>query len=1103
MDTEQKILLEVEVKATEALKELGELRQKAADLKKAQKELDTSTAEGRAQYEQLGVQIKNLNSQSREREKVIQNEIKLQQSESGSINQLKAKLSLMTAEYYKMSAAQRDTKAGKALQANIAETADKINVAEQSLLNFRNQVGNYEVATKSLRQELRELTEQLMTMKIAGDDSSETYQTMAQRLAMLKDAQEDVANEIKNMASDTRSINMMNETFSTMAGLAGGLATTFIAMGADGEEATKVIMKLQVVTNALAVATQLQNAAQKESNVYALATIALQKIGINQTVRAAAAEAAYAKMKTAGSVSAKIAAAAQWLWNAALAANPVVLITIALVALVAGIYMLTKAFSGATEEEKAAAKAGEAYEKQVRKTAREIEQLDRIISNSTNKRKNQWKEEELALRASGATAEAIAKAKAKADKELRDIEIKLLNIKIKAQYAEYTASMRNIQAQKALLATMAKGSKDYSEQSKKVIELAKAHNELVKVYDENQQKQTELNLQSREETVVALEKEREAYKQAAIKAFEQRKAVADERASQEKLSLENDFFLQQEYADKEFKRLQQFEKEKLFLQKRFGEISAKDYEDSLIILQEKKVTYDKQRAINLQNSYEEELKNIKSIIKKNDEEVISETNKKYSNEITSLRKHNDLLEQEYMSLDIKRADGGLSESEKKRFEELKKNILENGTYEQRLQEAWIQELQQKRKESLSERIKDIDTSLTDEFALELAKFSDNEKAKLKIQKEMAIKRLEELRSLSESETDEGSKSKIQEEIYKAEAALRKANSDENLAAMNREEANTYKSENEKHKIKVAFLNEQLALSKDNAEKIAEINQALTDELSRHQQETIKITRDYVDQYGGMVMDSLNAINDIMKAAENVQMQQYEEDNEKKKQSLESRLKSGLISQEQYDKGVAKADAELDKKKKDLAIKQAKRDKALGIMNATLNTALAILKIWAEVPKGDFAISTIALTAVAAAIGASQIATIAAQPLPTAARGGMIGGKKHSQGGTFIEAEQGEAIINAKSMGNPRLRELASLINEAGGGVPFVKGRITPTSDGGYYRRNSSEAIGRQSFREMGEIISDSINKRKTYVTVEDIRRADINYTEVESINKNR
>ena len=70
----------------------------------------------------------------------------------------------------------------------------------------------------------------------------------------------------------------------------------------------------------------------------------------------------------------------------------------------------------------------------------------------------------------------------------------------------------------------------------------------------------------------------------------------------------------------------------------------------------------------------------------------------------------------------------------------------------------------------------------------------------------------------------------------------------------------------------------------------------------------------------MVMDSLNAINDIMKAAEDVQMQQYESDNEKKKANIRRRLKSGLISQEQYDKGVAKADAELDKKKKDMAIK---------------------------------------------------------------------------------------------------------------------------------------------------------------------------------------
>ena len=197
-------------------------------------------------------------------------------------------------------------------------------------------------------------------------------------------------------------------------------------------------------------------------------------------------------------------------------------------------------------------------------------------------------------------------------------------------------------------------------------------------------------------------KKREAYKQAAIKAFEQRKAVADEKASQEKLSLDKDFFMQQEYADKEFKRLQQFEKEKLFLQKRFGEISAKGLRRQFDYFARKKITYDKQRAINLQNSYEEELKNIKSIIKKNDEEVISETNKKYSDEITSLRKHNDLLEQEYTSLDIKRAGKGLSESEKKRFEELKKLILENGTYEQRLQEAWIEELQQKRKESLRE-----------------------------------------------------------------------------------------------------------------------------------------------------------------------------------------------------------------------------------------------------------------------------------------------------------------------------------------------------------------------------------------------------------------
>ena len=46
MSDEKKVLIDVDIKATAALKELAELRIKADELRKSQKELDTTTEEG-------------------------------------------------------------------------------------------------------------------------------------------------------------------------------------------------------------------------------------------------------------------------------------------------------------------------------------------------------------------------------------------------------------------------------------------------------------------------------------------------------------------------------------------------------------------------------------------------------------------------------------------------------------------------------------------------------------------------------------------------------------------------------------------------------------------------------------------------------------------------------------------------------------------------------------------------------------------------------------------------------------------------------------------------------------------------------------------------
>jgi hypothetical protein len=98
------------------------------------------------------------------------------------------------------------------------------------------------------------------------------------------------------------------------------------------------------------------------------------------------------------------------------------------------------------------------------------------------------------------------------------------------------------------------------------------------------------------------------------------------------------------------------------------------------------------------------------------------------------------------------------------------------------------------------------------------------------------------------------------------------------------------------------------------------------------------------------------------------------------------------------------------KEKDIKRKQAEADKRKAIFDAIINTAVAV--VTGFVKGGPI------LAAIAAALGAAQIALISAQPIPKFAKGGavpssdiqgMISGKPHAAGGVLIEAEGNEFI----------------------------------------------------------------------------------------------
>lgn len=122
-------------------------------------------------------------------------------------------------------------------------------------------------------------------------------------------------------------------------------------------------------------------------------------------------------------------------------------------------------------------------------------------------------------------------------------------------------------------------------------------------------------------------------------------------------------------------------------------------------------------------------------------------------------------------------------------------------------------------------------------------------------------------------------------------------------------------------------------------------------------------------------------SNLMSAKEAKQAQEFEQKQTEEERILKQKLDSRLISQKQYDAAIAASEAELEKKKAELAVKQAKRDRAMALANIALNTAQAIMSIWAQVPKVDFGVTAGILTGFVTALGALQAATVLATPLP--------------------------------------------------------------------------------------------------------------------------
>jgi len=143
-------------------------------------------------------------------------------------------------------------------------------------------------------------------------------------------------------------------------------------------------------------------------------------------------------------------------------------------------------------------------------------------------------------------------------------------------------------------------------------------------------------------------------------------------------------------------------------------------------------------------------------------------------------------------------------------------------------------------------------------------------------------------------------------------------------------------------------------------------------------------------------DSLNAINELVGAVYDAKIQKIEEEQEANSEAGEAEqnriqelVDKKIITEEEgearkraAEAQTARKEEELEKKKAALKERQARFDKLNSIAQAGIATALSLIQLWAS-PGWPAAIP---MMAVVAALGAAQLATILATPIPKYARG---------------------------------------------------------------------------------------------------------------------
>jgi hypothetical protein len=190
---------------------------------------------------------------------------------------------------------------------------------------------------------------------------------------------------------------------------------------------------------------------------------------------------------------------------------------------------------------------------------------------------------------------------------------------------------------------------------------------------------------------------------------------------------------------------------------------------------------------------------------------------------------------------------------------------------------------------------------------------------------------------------------------------------------------------------------------DRANKIkiidAETQKAITDATQTEFQKRI----DLAFQYAAAVTSLFSQLNELSKQASEQRIADITLQSEKELEAINATTDLERDKERQRAALAKRTAAAISAEK----TQQAKQDKALALFEIGVNTAKGIVSALGTTPPNPILAAFIAVT------GALQLAAVAAKPIPKFEKGGVVGGRLHSGGGTMVEAERDEYIVNRK------------------------------------------------------------------------------------------